>query len=49
LETIGRAIQRFLAVSGDPSELAAMVVPDVDSFYFNDPLTRQAAFEVWGL
>jgi len=49
LVTIGKAIQRFLAVSDDPNELAAMVVPDVDSFYFNDPLTRQAAFEVWGI
>jgi len=24
-------------------------MPDVDSFYFNDPITRQAAFEVWGI
>jgi len=49
LVTIGKAIQRFLSVSNDPAELASMVMPDVDSFYFNDPITRQAAFEVWGL
>jgi hypothetical protein len=30
-------------------ELASLVVPDVDSFYFNDPITRQAAFDVWGI
>jgi hypothetical protein len=24
-------------------------VPDIDSFYFSDPMARQAAFEVWGL
>ena len=49
LVTIGKAIQKFLSVSDDPAELASMVAPDVDSFYFNDPVTRQMAFEVWGL
>lgn len=49
LERIGLAIQRFLSVSKDPNELAQMVVPEVDSFYFKDPSTRQAVFEIWGL
>lgn len=49
LGRIGLAIQKFLSISTDPMELASMVVPDVDSFYFNDPMTRQAAFEVWGI
>lgn len=49
LGRIGLAIQRFLSVSDDPMELAAMVMPDTDSFYFSDPLTRQAAFEIWGV
>ena len=49
LKTICLAIQRFLAISDDPKELASLVVPDVDSFYFNDPETRQMAFEVWGI
>ncbi len=49
LVATGKAIQKFLSISADPRELASMVVPDVDSFYFNDPLTRQAAFEVWGV
>jgi hypothetical protein len=49
LETTAKAIQRFLSLSADPRELASYVVPDVESFYFNDPITRQAAFEVWGI
>lgn len=47
LTNIAKAIQTFLSVSDDPMELASMVVPDLDSFYFNDPATRQAAFEIW--
>lgn len=46
---IARAIERFLAISNDGDELAHLLVPDVDSFYFNEPTTRQLAFEVWGL
>lgn len=49
LETVAMTIQRFLSLSDDPMELASFVVPDVDSFYFNDPSTRQAVFEIWGL
>jgi hypothetical protein len=49
LVTISMTIQRFLSISDDPMELAQLVVPDVDSFYFNDPAARQAAFETWGL
>jgi len=47
LERIALTIQRFLALSSDPLELAGLVVPDVDSFYLADPAARQAAFEVW--
>jgi hypothetical protein len=49
LRKIALTIQSFLSLSKDPIELASLVVPDTDSFYFNDPLTRQAAFEVWGI
>ena len=49
LERIGLAIQRFLSISEDPMELAQHVMPDVDSFYFKDPMTRQAVFEIWGV
>ena len=46
---IALTVQRFLAISEDPKELASLVVPDVDSFYYNDPLTRAKAFEIWGV
>jgi hypothetical protein len=49
LERIGLAIQRFLSISEDPNELAKYVMPDVDSFYFKDPMSRQAVFEIWGV
>jgi hypothetical protein len=49
LGKIGLTIQRFLALSDDPMELASFVVPDTDSFYFNDPISRQQAFEIWGI
>jgi len=47
LGNIALTIQRFLSISDDPHELSRIVVPDVDSFYFSDPLARQAAFETW--
>ena len=47
LGRIGLTIQKFLSISDDPMELAALVVPDVDSFYFNDPFARQAVFDIW--
>jgi len=49
VEKIALTIQRFLSISTDPMELAMMTIPDIDTFYFSDPGTRQAAFEIWGL
>lgn len=49
LERVALTIQRFLSLSEDPMELASLVIPDVDSFYFNDAITRQHVFEVWGV
>jgi hypothetical protein len=49
LVKIGLTIQRFLSISDDPQVLVGLVTPDVDSFYFNDPVTRAAVYEVWGL
>lgn len=45
---IAHTIQRFVALSRDPMELAMLVAPDTDSFYWSDPMTRRAAEEVWG-
>jgi hypothetical protein len=49
LERIGLAIQRFLSITPDPHELAKHVVPEIDSFYFKDPIVRQNVYEIWGI
>lgn len=49
LGKIGLAIQKFLALSEDPMELASFVMPDTESFYVDDPITRQQVFEIWGI
>jgi len=49
LSKIALGIRAFLSKSSDPMELASMTVPDVDSFYFSDPVTRQKVFEIWGM
>jgi PD-(D/E)XK nuclease superfamily len=49
LVKIAKTIQKFLSLSEDGLELASYVVPNIDDFYFNDAMTRQSAFEVWGI
>lgn len=49
LINIANRLERFLAVSNDPAELAGLVVPDTDSFYYSDSMTRAMALEVFGL
>jgi hypothetical protein len=49
LERIALTIQRFLSITNDPQELVGIVAPDVDHYFFADPLARQAAFETWSL
>jgi len=49
LVKIALTVQKLVNISDDPMEIASLVTPDVDSFYWNDPLARQAAFEVWGV
>lgn len=41
-------LERFLGISDDPRELAAVVPHSSDSFYFNDPATKAKAVEVFG-
>lgn len=49
LVRIAKSIEKFLSVSDDPAELAAMVIPNVDTFYYSDAATRQRAFEIFGV
>lgn len=49
LRQIFLRMERFLRLSRDPLELAALVVPDLDSFYLNEPTTRAKVREVYGM
>ena len=49
LVRIAQTIERFLSVAPTADELAKLVIPNVDSFYYADRNTRQKAFEVWGI
>ena len=48
LSNIARRLERFLAVSKDPAELAAIVCPDYESFYWSTPEARGAGRRAFG-
>lgn len=48
LRTIALSLGRFLAVSKDARELAGLIVPDFDSFWWSEPSARAAGREVFG-
>lgn len=48
LERIALTMQRFVSLSTDPMELVALVAPDYDHFFWNDPTARRNGYEVWG-
>lgn len=48
LLNIAHRMGKTLAVSDDPMEIAAMMTPDLGSFYYSDPVTLQNAREVFG-
>jgi hypothetical protein len=41
-------MERFLRLSKDPHELAALLVPDFENFMWNSPQARAAGREVFG-
>lgn len=49
LHKIALTVERFLSISSDPHELASLVCPDLESFYWSPPEARQAAFEQWAI
>ena len=49
LANIACRLERFLSLSRDPHELAGLLCPNYDSFYWNDPGARATAQEIWGL
>lgn len=48
LRLIALSLGRFLSVSSDPQELAGLLVPDFDSFWWADPAARVAGRETYG-
>lgn len=48
LVNIAHRLDRFLSISKDPEELAALVIPDADSFYWSHPTALQHRREVYG-
>lgn len=48
LRLIALSLGRFLALSNDPRELAGLIVPDFESFWWSDPSARAAGREVFG-
>jgi len=48
MTNIARRMERFLSVSTDAAELAAMVVPDFTHFFWSDPNTRALGKETFG-
>jgi hypothetical protein len=49
LVRIAQTIERFLALAPTAEELARIVVPNVDSYFYSDRNTRQKAFEIFGV
>lgn len=41
-------LNNFLGLSNDIEELASLVIPNFDTFYFNTPATREKAREIYG-
>ena len=44
---IAQRIENFLALSDDPAFFTSITAPDVESFYWSGPPSRQLAFEHW--
>jgi hypothetical protein len=48
LRAIAHRLERFLAVSADPHELAGIVCPNYEAFYWNSTAARSMGREVFG-
>lgn len=49
LANIAQRLERFLALSADPQELAALLVPDMDHYFWSNPTTRAMGRETFGI
>jgi hypothetical protein len=46
---IAQTVERFLALSDEPEYFVSITMPDLDSFYWNNPASRQLAYKHWGV
>ena len=44
---IAQTVERFLSLSDSPLALADLVVPNLDSFYWGEPVARELAYKIW--
>ena len=49
LVKIAQKIEAFLSLAQTKEELIRVLIPSTDLFYYNDPATRQKAFEIFGI
>jgi hypothetical protein len=49
LLNIAKKVENFLGLSDDPKFFLSITVPDLDSFYWGDPASRQLAYKHWGV
>jgi hypothetical protein len=49
LLNIAKKVENFLDLSDDPDYFLSITAPDVDSFYWMSPPSRQLAYEHWGV
>lgn len=48
MANIARRLDRFLSLSKDPQELANIVCPNYESFYWNEPQARADGLRIYG-
>ncbi len=49
LRQIALRLERFLSLSADPWQLAGLLTPHTDSFYWTNPVAKAARVEVYGM
>jgi len=47
LHQIALRVEKFLSLSDDPQFFVDITVPDLESFYWSNPASRQLAYDHW--
>ena len=47
LHHLARKVEKFLSLGDDPEFFVSITAPDLDSFYWGDPVARELAFQYW--